>query len=88
MKGMSAKVSIAFSHRDFPLAISQAIGIPARRSKAATANAIIKLFSMAPKARLASVGLFKMNWILSHLIKMPARGGTSISAKKMIIADA
>jgi hypothetical protein len=44
IKGMSANVSMALSHRDFPRAISQAIGIPATRSNAATIRAIMKEF--------------------------------------------
>ena len=59
IKGMSASVSMALSQRLFPRAISQAIGIPASRSSAATIKAIMKLFWMAPKARFTSAGCCK-----------------------------
>ncbi len=88
MKGISAKVSIALNQRPFPLAISQAIGMPAIRSKAATIKAIMKLFWMATKAWLTNAGLLRINWRLSHLMNMPAIGGSKISPKKIIMAEA
>ena len=44
INGISARVSMALSQRDFPRAMSQAIGMPATRSSAATVRAIMKLF--------------------------------------------
>lgn len=88
MKGMSASVSIALSQRLLPRVISHAIGMPASKSSAATISATMKLFWMAPNARLTSRGWLRMNWTSFHLMNMPAMGGTSMRAKKMTIADA
>ncbi len=47
MKGMSAKVSRTLSHLDLLRVISQASGMPASRSKAATIKPMMKEFLIA-----------------------------------------
>ena len=56
-KGMSAKVSRTLSHLDLPRVINQAKGTPARRSKAATINAIMNEFWTADNAVFINAGL-------------------------------
>ena len=75
------------SHLDFPRVISQASGIPAIRSKAATDKAIMKEFLIAVYAVFISAGWLMTFWIVGVLIRMPIMGGIKIIARKTATAE-
>jgi superfamily II DNA/RNA helicase len=86
-KGISAKVSRTLNHLDLPRVINHAKGTPARRSKAATINAITKELEIEIHAEFTSLGWFRKLCIAGALITMPIMGGTRITAKKIMIAE-
>jgi len=86
-KGISANVSKTLSHLDLPRVINHAKGTPARRSKAATINAIINELEIAPSAELTKTGWLRKLCIAGAFMIMPMMGGIRIMAKKMMIAE-
>ena len=86
-KGISAKVSRTLSHLDLPRVINHAKGTPARRSKAATINAIINELEIAPRAEFTRTGWLRKLCIAGAFMRMPIMGGTRIIAKKIMIAE-
>ena len=87
MNGMSAKVSRTLSHLDLPRVISQASGIPASRSKAATTSPTMNEFLMAVHAVFIKAGWLMTFWTVGNLINIPRMGGIRINAKKIATAE-
>src|SRR3990170_5653197 len=87
MNGISANVSRTLSHLDFWRAMSQAIGIPATRSRAETNKAMAKELPIALSALLMRSGWTKTCCIAPHFITTPNIGGSRISTKKTMTAE-
>ncbi len=87
MNGISANVSRTLSHLDFPRVMSQAMGIPARRSNAETTSATTNEADIALKALPISSGWSRTVWMAPHLIAIPKTGGRRISTKKTTNAE-
>jgi len=87
MKGMSAKVSKTLSHLDLLRVMSQARGIPAIRSKAATIKPMMNEFLIAVHAVLINAGWLMTFWTVGILIRIPRMGGIRIKAKNTATAE-
>ena len=74
-------------HRDLLREMSQASGIPASKSKAATVKPTMKEFLIEVKAVFIKAGWLITFWMVGAFIRMPKMGGTRIITKKTMTAE-
>lgn len=88
MKGISANVSITFTHLDFLLTINHAVGKPAIMSSVETVKAMAKDASIAELALARRAEFCSVSPIKFHFRITPIMGGIRMIAMKNMRATA